>query len=401
MVTTPTTPIIDIPKAIAARTKASTENGTMVDAVSEAPNRPSHPKVLTNSSSGIIASAIYFWRWLPISIFMVTRLPTGKVGPYELAKLVFPYIRLHDRRVLVGPRLGLDAAVVDYDDRVLVLSSDPITGALRDPGWLSVHINANDVATMGAEPKWFLANLFTPEGCSRKLIRSLIKRMTAACDELGISLVGGHTEVTPGLKRILISGAMIGEAPKDRFVTSAGAKPGNRILLTKGAAIEGTAILATDREAELTKILGRPLIARAKRFMDKISVVRDALTAVSAGGVTAMHDPTEGGLARGLNELADASHVGFKIKREAIPIASETVAICKYFDIDPLQTIGSGSLLITAPPRRARGILAALTDAGIQVAEIGKIVANRKVRLMDGKPLRLPAQDHLWRIFKR
>lgn len=332
---------------------------------------------------------------------MTTRLPIGKVGPYELAKLVFPYIKLRDRRVLVGPRLGLDAAVVDYGDRVLVLSSDPITGALRDPGWLSVHINANDVATMGAEPKWFLANLFTPEGCSRKLIRDLIGRMTAACDELGISLVGGHTEVTPGLKRVLISGAMIGEAPKNRFVTSAGAKPGDRILLTKGAAIEGTAILATDRETELTKVLGRPLVMRAKRFMEKISVVRDALTAVSAGGVTAMHDPTEGGLAGGLHELADASRVGFKVRREAIPIARETAAICRYFGIDPLQTIGSGSLLITAPPKRARGILAALIDENIRTVEIGEIVANRKVKLIDDKPLRLPVQDHLWRIFGR
>jgi thiamin-phosphate kinase len=326
------------------------------------------------------------------------RLPTGKVDPYKLAKLVFPYIRLRDPRVLVGPGLGLDAAVVDCDDRVLVLSSDPITGALRDIGWLAVHINANDVATMGAEPKWFMANLFAPEGLGGREISRLVKRMSAACEELGISLVGGHTEVTPGLPRVVISGAMVGEAPKDRFVTSQGAKPGDRIILTKGIAIEGTAILAMDREAELKKALGRSLVTRAKRFMNRISVVRDALVA-AAVGVTAMHDPTEGGLAGGLNELADASGVGFRVERARMPVAHETEAICGYFGIDPLRTMGSGGLIITAAPKKAEEVLDGLSKAGIPASEIGEIVRDKKIRLIDDEPLKFPPQDHLWRVF--
>lgn len=325
---------------------------------------------------------------------------SGKVDPHKLIKLVFPHIKLKDPRILVGPRLGVDAAVVSYGNKVLVLSSDPITGALRDPGWLAVHINANDVATMGAKPSWFLTNIFAPENCEGGLIRNLVKRMSAACEELEVSLVGGHTEVTSGLNRVIISGAMVGEAEKDKFVTSAGARPGDRIIMTKSAAIEGTAILAFDRGEELRTALGRALVSRAKKFMQKISVVKDALTAIEAGGVTAMHDPTEGGIVGGLFEMAEASHVGFSISSSAIPIAEETKAICDYFGIDPLQTISSGCLLIAASPEMDERMISALSDKGIPAARIGMITPNPNDRLMDGKKLSFPKQDHLWRVFK-
>lgn len=328
------------------------------------------------------------------------QLPIGKVGPRELERLVLPYIRLRDRRVLVGPRAGLDAAVIDIGRRVLVLSCDPITGAYRDIGWLVVNINANDIATMGATPRWFVATLFAPEGCGTAVIKRLTKQVQAACDELGVSLVGGHTEVTQGLHRVIISGTMVGEAPKQRFITSAGAEPGDRIIFTKSAAIEGTAILAADRERELTKALGHPLVARAKRLMRQISIVKEALTAVRVG-VTAMHDPTEGGVAGGLHELADASRVGFDVDGSKIPVAQETRAICAHFGIDPLQLISSGSLLITTKPGRARTVLNALKRAKIQATEIGGIVSNRRIRRVSGRPIKFPEQDHLWRVFTR
>lgn len=354
--------------------------------------------VLNIAELGPITSGYGVIKRLAILVWM-TALPVGKLDPRKLVKLVFPHLRMHDPRVLVGPGLGLDAAVVELRDRVLVLSSDPITGALRDPGWLAVYVNANDVAAMGAQPRWFLANLFAPEGFKELELKHLVKRVARACKELGISLVGGHTEITPGLTRVVISGAMVGEAPKRRFVTSAGAKPGDRIILTKGAAIEGTAILAWDREAELSSALGRELVARAKRFMRRISVVKEALLAAGVG-VTAMHDPTEGGIAGGLHELADASGVGFEVKRGRIPVAPETRAICEYFNIDPLQTISSGSLLITARPRKAQEVLAALKRARVPAAEIGEILSSRATRRLDGQKLKFPAQDHLWRVFK-
>lgn len=326
-------------------------------------------------------------------------LPTGKVSPYELVDLIFSQLELEDERVLVEPQLGLDASVIELEDRVLVLSSDPITGTLRDPGWLSVHVNANDVATMGASPEWYLMNLFLPEGSEGSKVRSLTSRAEAACEELGASLVGGHTEVTPGLGRVLISGAMVGEASKDRWVSADGAEPEDTIILTKSAGVEGTFILASDREDELVEDFGAEFVERAKRFRERLSVVEEALTAVGAGEVHAMHDPTEGGLAGGLHELADASGVGFSVSSDSISVAEETQNICDYFEIDPLRTIGSGSLLICVPSGESEEIIESLEAKKIPAAKIGEILDDEDVREMDGKELQFPEQDELWRIF--
>lgn len=327
-------------------------------------------------------------------------LPTGKVGPYELAELVFPHLKLDDERVKVGPNVGLDASIIELEDRVLVLSSDPITGALKEPGWLSVHVNANDIATMGGKPEWYLANIFLPEKSKRSMIERIVESIENACEELDISLVGGHTEVTPGLERVLISGAMVGEAPKDRWVSSGGARTEDRIIFTKSAAIEGTFILALDKGEELQEELGKDTIERAKKFRRKLSVVEDAFMALDSGEVHAMHDPTEKGLAGGLHELADASKVGFSINSEKIPIAEETEKICEYFEIDPLRTIGSGSLIICAHPKNSGDIVKALNEKGIPAADIGEILGNEERKEMDGKKLEYPTQDELWKVFE-
>lgn len=326
-------------------------------------------------------------------------LPSGKVSPYELADIIFSNLEIDDERVLVGPGVGLDASVIELDDRVLVLSSDPITGALKDPGWLSVHVNANDVAAMGASPRWFLMSLFLPEGAGLSEVQDVTQMVETACEELDVTLVGGHTEVTPGLNRVLISGAMIGEAPKDRWVSAAMAKPGDHIIFTKTVAVEGTFILASDREDELEEEFGTGLVERAKKFQRKLSVVDDALAAVDAGEVHGMHDPTEGGLVGGLHELADASGVGFSIDSEDIPVAEETSKICEYFKIDPLRTIGSGSLLICVSPKDSENILDAFNEKGISASLIGKILEDEDLRELDGEPLGFPEQDELWKIF--
>lgn len=328
------------------------------------------------------------------------KLPTGKVGPYELAEMVFPKLKLKDERVLVGPGVGVDASVIDLGEEALILSSDPITGALSDPGWLSVNVNANDVAVMGASPEWFLATLFLPEGSERSAVEEVMESALEACEELDISIVGGHTEVTPGLDRLMISGAMAGLAPADGWVSAAGAEPGDRILFTKSAAVEGTFILAQDRGDELEGELGSGLVERAAQFRDKLSVVNEALTAMEAGGVHAMHDPTEGGLAGGLHELADASEVGFSVESGKVPVAPETREICSYFGIDPIRTIGSGSLLICADPERSDEILKSLEDEEIQASEIGKVLQDEGERSIDGKDLDPPQQDELWKIFQ-
>ncbi len=327
-------------------------------------------------------------------------LPTGKVDAHELAKSIFPQLKQKDKRIKIGPDVGLDASIVELEDRVLALSSDPITGALENPGWLSVHINANDIATMGASPEWFLSTLFLPEGSDRSKIEKIVKNMEEACDDLDISVVGGHTEVTPGLDRVLISGAMVGEAPKDRWISSKGAQPGDRLIFTKTAALEGTFILAMDRKEELAKALGEDLVERSKKFRNKLSVVEDASTALDSGDVHAMHDPTEEGLVGGLHELADASDMGFSITSSKVPVAKETKKICEHFEIDPLRTISSGSLIICVSTEDSEKVVGGLKKKGIPAANIGEILDNSEMREMDEETLEYPEQDEIWKIFE-
>lgn len=323
---------------------------------------------------------------------------SGKLGPRELEKWLFPLIRVRDRRVVIGPGPGLDAAVVDFGSRVLVLSSDPITGALENAGWLAVNVNANDVAVFGAEPRWFLCTIFLPEGSRGRQLQKLVMEIQRACEDLGVALVGGHTEVTPGIERTVVSGTMVGEAPRRRLVTPTGARPGDVIILTKSAGIEGTAVLACDRQRELTEALGPELVLKAQRFRGRISVVREALVAAELGA-SAMHDPTEGGVLGGLHELAEASGVGFDVESSKIPVEPETVEICGHFGIDPLRLISSGALLITAKPGRADAIIRNLRGIGIRASKIGRIVRDRKTRLLDGRRTKFPEQDELWRVF--
>lgn len=327
-------------------------------------------------------------------------LPKGKVSPYELIELLFQDLELKDEKVLVEPGVGIDASVIDFGEEVLVLSSDPITGALKDPGWLSVHVNANDVAVMGASPEWFLITLFMPEGSTRSDVKNVMRSARTACKDLNISVVGGHTEVTPGLERVLISGTMAGIAPSDKWVSSSMAEPGDKIIFTKTPALEGTFILATDWERELEKELGSELVERAKKFRNKLSVVEDALTAVESGKVHAMHDPTEGGLLGGLYELAHASNVGFSIDSDKIFIAEETRAICNHFEINPLKTISSGSLLICSDSEDSEKITQSLEEKGIKASIIGEILEKDSKKEIDGTKAEFPEQDELWKIFE-
>ena len=326
-------------------------------------------------------------------------LPTGKVSPYELKEILFEELDLEGEEVLVKPEVGADASVIELDDGALVLSSDPITGSLKDPGRLSVHVNANDVASMGADPKWFLLTLFMPEGADRSDIKEVMEGARKACEELDISLVGGHTEITPGLERVLISGAMAGMAPKDEWTSSSGAQPGDDIIFTKSAAVEGTFILSEDKESELKENYGEEVVNKGKSYGDKLSVVKEALTAVENGKVHAMHDPTEGGLIGGLYELADASEVGFSIYSDKINISEETKTICDHFGLDPLRTISSGSLLIITSSDESEKIVKSIEDHDIEASIIGEIVKKENRREIDGEEAEYPERDELWDVF--
>ncbi|ADT83458.1 AIR synthase family protein [Thermococcus barophilus] len=328
-------------------------------------------------------------------------LPVGKVPPEKLRDVVFKHLGVRGERVLIKSGIGIDASAIDFGDSVLVASTDPITGAEKHIGFYAVNINANDVATFGAKPKWFLVSVLLPENADEKLLKEIMSDIDKSAKSLDIAVIGGHTEVTPGLKKPIVVGTMLGEVKKEKLVHAGNAKPGDAIILTKGAGIEGTAIIASEREDELVGVFGKEFVERAKAFLWKISVVKEALIANEIG-VNAMHDPTEGGIANGLHEMADASGLGFEVHYERIPIAEETRKICEYFNLDPLSLISSGALLIAAPKENADEIVAALKKENLAASVIGEFLGDKKKRIIirDGaeKELKQPLSDELWKV---
>jgi hydrogenase expression/formation protein HypE len=334
------------------------------------------------------------------------KLPPGKIPADILKEVVFKNLGAERKEVIIGPSTGIDGAVLDLGDKSLVVSMDPITGAVERIGWLAVNVNANDVATFGVEPAFLFSCMMLPENADRKLVETISTQMNAAAKDLGIAIVGGHCESTPGLTNPIVVGCILGLTEKGRYVTAGGAKPGDKLILTKSAGIEGTAILATDREQALKKAMSSTMLQAAKNFYSQISVVKDALTASKTGGVHAMHDPTEGGVAGGIHEMADASSVGVKVIEEAIAVQPETAQICSHFQIDPLQLIGSGALLISAEAESASQIVRNLSREGVQASVIGEFTENMARRVLmqkDGgvKVLPRPLSDHLWTALRR
>ncbi|MFH0848858.1 MAG: AIR synthase family protein [archaeon] len=332
--------------------------------------------------------------------------PLGKIPPKPLVEIVYKYMGAKRSDVVLGPSHGEDAAIVRAGGQLFVLKCDPISGAVSRIGSLSVHVSANDIATRGVRPAWFLSCIMLPRGSREKVLRTICRQMGEAAEKIGVAIVGGHSEVTPGLDHPLIIGVAAGTVGRRGYVTCSGAKPGSKIILTKGAGIEGTAILASDRAKPLARVFGRELIKRSIRFFDRISVVEDAMIAFHRGSVLAMHDPTEGGVAGGLNELANASRTGFRVFEKAIEVAPETERICKFFRIDPLKLIGSGSLLVIATDNGAEGIVTQLGRRGISAAIIGDVLQNNTKRILvkkDGKEkkLPLPRADDLWTALER
>jgi HAD superfamily hydrolase (TIGR01549 family) len=302
-------------------------------------------------------------------------LQSGKLDIRILDSLLQRYA-LSDERVLMGPRIGEDTAAIDMGDTILIVTTDPITFATDEIGYYSVVVNANDIATSGARPRWFTANILLPEKKTDKsLVDRIFRQIHRACEEFGIALIGGHTEITHGLDRPILVGHMMGEAKKGRLVTTGGAKAGDVVLLSKGICIEGTSILARDKEEELVSLgVSRELIKRAQDFLydPGISVIREAQLAFETGCVHSMHDVTEGGLANGLHEIAIAAQVEILVEKAKIPLFEESRVICELFGLDPMGVIASGALLVTAPPAEAEKILAQTSRAGIAMTRIGR-----------------------------
>jgi hydrogenase maturation factor len=298
--------------------------------------------------------------------------------------------------------LGEDASLVRVGNKVLVAATDPITGSVEDVGWLAVHVNANDVATFGISPRWFLVSIILPPGCTKEQLAHIMQQIDEAAQSLDIAVIGGHTEITEGIDRPIVAGFMMGLADDGEYVTSAGAKPGDLIIMTKYAGLEGTSILATEGKGKLANLLEKELLDEATGLRDHISVVSEGLAAFRTGKVTAMHDPTEGGVANGIHEICDASGVGCQIELEKIPIHKATRRICETLAINPLELISSGSMLLTCPSDSGDEIVNAIQSVGVSASIIGTVISEEDIRTTkDGMSLHRPSNDALWTALHR
>jgi hydrogenase maturation factor len=331
--------------------------------------------------------------------------PTGKLPLEDLSRLLARYTR-KDPSIIVTPGIGRDATVISFGDKYLVAKTDPITFATDQIGWYGVNINANDIAAMGGTPRWFLATLLLPEGkTGPKEVEEIFAQISSACEELGIILCGGHTEITHGLGRPILVGQMLGEVDKNKLVSPDKIRVGDEIILTKGIAIEGTALIAREWKSLRDRIQEEE-IRQCRNLLRSpgISVVREARIASEVAAVHAMHDPTEGGLATGLRELADAAGVGMLVEMDQIPVLPETVLLCEKLKLAPLGLLASGALLIAAAAKDSERVIRALAAEGISASVIAKVwERDQGVKLAKrGKIIDLPAfaRDEVARLFE-
>ncbi len=300
----------------------------------------------------------------------------GKLPAAMLAELLGK-VRHGDPRVLLGPGIGRDAAVIDIGGgRCLVAKTDPVTFAAEQIGWYAVHVNANDIACMGARPAWFMATVLLPPGGPNSMPATIFDQIVSACDALEVELVGGHTEVTIGLGRPIIVGAMLGEAARDDIVRGENIQPGDRVLMTKGIAIEGTALLAREAAESLaSRGVHAATIARARNmlFEPGISVVAEARALCANAHPRLMHDPTEGGLATALQELAAAANAALRVDIEAVRVYEDTRVICDALGLDPLGLLASGALLAIVSPADAERLASRRNESDISWRPIATV----------------------------
>lgn len=290
----------------------------------------------------------------------------GKVPRELLEAVVLSRTGAADPRVLQGPAYGEDTAAIRLGEDVLVVNPDPISMAVGRIGTLGVNVASNDVAASGATPEWLTVVLFLP-GDRDDALDEITSQLDAAASDLDVAIVGGHTEYAPTLEAPMLVLTCLGLT--DRYVPTGGARPGDRLLLTKGAGIEATAILATDFRDRLDGEVDPSVLDRAASFYDDVGVVEDAATV--GPDAHAMHDPTEGGLVDGLLEMAVASGVTLEVDPDAIPVREETALLCRAAGVDPLRTFGSGALLAAIPADAADDVAARLDDRGVTYAFVG------------------------------
>ena len=304
-------------------------------------------------------------------------LQSGKLPGPLLDRLIETYRTLPDPDVLVPTGYGRDAAAIRLPaDEPVIVKSDPITFATSAAARYLVAVNANDISCLGGVPRWLTVVLLLPEGTSEESVERLFADLKAACDSLNIAVIGGHSEVTAAVNQPVLIGTMLGVAGPWGLLEPGGASVGDDVFLTQAAGIEGTALLAREKTDELVPVLGRELVSHAAKLLQLpgISVVRPAQALLATGTVHALHDPTEGGVATAIHELASASGCGVDVLRDAIPVLPETSAICTHFGIDPIGLLGSGALLVAASPSNRSTVEQAARQSGFPITLIGRLV---------------------------
>lgn len=305
----------------------------------------------------------------------------GKLDKEIFEQIIFPRLGKKDKRVILGPTHGVDAGVIDLGDRVMVIAEDPTFGMpvlMPYFGWSIVHICASDIAVMGIKPEFMTICLLLPPGTKRDVFEPIWNQVHNECEKLGIAIVGGHTGVYPGISYPLNGGCTVwGFGKKEELTPPSNAKIGDKIIITKGPAIEAVGILAIQAEKELKAKLGEELTNRAKQRFMEMSVVNDALLARKYAN--AMHDATEGGLLNGIYEIANASNTGVTVYEEKIIISEEISEVCKHFHIDPLISISEGTLIITANEKKVEIIVSILKQNKIEAYVVGETTKRERV----------------------
>jgi hydrogenase expression/formation protein HypE len=322
----------------------------------------------------------------------------GKIPNSVLKEIILDKIKGTRKEILVRPKVGEDCCAVDFGGNVCVLSSDPITGAVNEVGRLAVHISCNDVASCGAEPLGLLVTILVPPKATEKELELVMSQICDTANSLNVDIIGGHTEVTSAVNRFVIITTAVGSVTKDKLVSTSGAQAGDDIIITKYAGIEGTAIIAHDKENELAGKIEKDILENAKSFVNDISVVKEGIIA-GRFGVNSMHDITEGGVLGAVWEVSEASGKGAVVYYDRIPIREETSKLCQFYGIDPLKLISSGCMLVTC--KNGSELVKELESSGIDAAIIGQITDNKEKKLVskDGcTDIVEPLSDELYKV---
>ncbi len=326
----------------------------------------------------------------------------GKLPTEELQSLVLDLLPRNNEHILLYPGVGEDCGAVMFGEQICVASTDPITATESEIGKLAVHVNCNDIASSGATPIAILTTILLPAGSTEQTLKNITQQIADTASELGVAVIGGHTEITEAVNKPVVSATALGKTTADKLVTTSGAKPNEMLVMTKNVALEGTAILAYEYEEELKAVLTDEEIAHAKGMMDKLSVVKEGVLAAKHH-VSAMHDVTEGGIIGALWEMCEAANVGCLLYEEQLPIDDVTKKIADYFNINPLKLMSSGVMLMSIDREYVKEFIRELQSEGIEVNTIGMITDGvGRYLIRDGEDEYLSAveADELYKVCK-